>query len=138
MSDLDPIINGFPHTSLPPILGVPTYATIAAMHLKLNANSASIQSNLGDGQLGLLALTIPTEKYNTLSQIPFLTPTNPGVNPTFADGATQFQIAATQTKHKEDIRVWREYNATDKALKQQILSAVNEMYYKTLRNRTTG
>ena len=47
-----------PHHTMSPTVnkigGKPTYETIAEVHLKLNANSALVQSNLGDGQLGLL------------------------------------------------------------------------------------
>jgi hypothetical protein len=50
------IIDGFPHPTIPPILGIPTYATIVDIHLKLNTNAASVYSSLGDGTHGLLAL----------------------------------------------------------------------------------
>jgi hypothetical protein len=55
---VDTIVDGFPHSTIPPVIGMPTFATIAKVNLKLNANAASVQSNLGDGTLGLLALTI--------------------------------------------------------------------------------
>jgi hypothetical protein len=51
-------IESFPHPVIPPIEGLPTYKTITDVTRLLNANSASIHSELGDGQLGHLALTI--------------------------------------------------------------------------------
>jgi hypothetical protein len=36
------------------------------------------------------------------------------------------------------MRIWSKYLATDKALKQQLLLAIDKMYYKTLRNQITG
>lgn len=40
--------------------------------------------------------------------------------------------------HKESGRIYREYKATDKILKQQLLGAVNELYYQALSNPLTG
>ena len=40
--------------------------------------------------------------------------------------------------HQEELWIWREYNATDKALKQQLLGVYDKMYLKTLQNRHMG
>jgi hypothetical protein len=136
----DTTIDDFPHPypSIPPILGVPSYTTITELHLKLNANAASIFSSLGDGTHGLLALTVSNVVYNTLSAIPFIQPINPGLQPNILAGATGQQISAITWGHTKTHRIWKEYLATDKNLKQQVLAAVNETYYRTLRNRITG
>jgi hypothetical protein len=34
--------------------------------------------------------------------------------------------------------MWKEYLSTDKALKQQLLAAIDDIYYRSLRNRITG
>ena len=54
---IDNIVDGFPFPTIPPIVGTPAYNTIAKVNLKLSSNSASVQSNLGCGTLGLLQLT---------------------------------------------------------------------------------
>ena len=51
------------------IFGTPDYESIADIHLKLNSNVASVQSNLGCGTLGLLFLTVSPAVYVTLSTI---------------------------------------------------------------------
>jgi hypothetical protein len=65
---IDKIVDGFPHhPNIAPIVGIPTYESIAELNLQLKANAASVQSNLGDGQLlGLLALTVSPAVFNTL------------------------------------------------------------------------
>jgi hypothetical protein len=73
----DSIVEGFPHPIIPPIIGIPSYTTISTLNLKLNANAASIQSDLGNGALGLLSLTVSPDVFNTLSDIPFIAPLNP-------------------------------------------------------------
>ena len=47
-------------------------------------------------------------------------------------------IAALDVAHKIQVRIWKEYLAVDKVLKQQLLGCINEMYYRTLPNRHTG
>jgi hypothetical protein len=134
----DNTIDAFPHPSIPPILGVPSYATIAKLHLKLNANAASVFSGLGNGAHGLLALTVSNTVYNTLSAIPFIHPVNPGSQPVIPNNSTGNQIAAITRDHTEARRIWKEHLTTDKNLKQQILAAVNKTYYQTLRNHITA
>ena len=86
---IDKIVDGFPHPNIAPIVGIPTYESIAELNLQLNANAASVQSsNLGNGQLGLLALTVSPAVFNTLSAVAFVHPVNPGTNPIIPPGAT--------------------------------------------------
>jgi ribosomal protein S17E len=134
----DSIVEGFPHPIIPPIIGIPSYTTISTLNLKLNANAASIQSDLGNGALGLLSLTVSPDVFNTLSDIPFIAPLNPGPQPIIPEAATAAMLSALTRAHTENLRIWREYLATDKGLKQQLINSVDEMYYKTLRNRITG
>ena len=65
-SDIDRIVEGFPHPTIPPTIGRTEYAQITEVNLKLKANAASVQSELGNGALGLLSLTVKPAVYNTL------------------------------------------------------------------------
>ena len=65
---IEGIIEGFPHPIIPKHTGYPTYESIADTHLKLNANAASVYSELGGGQHGLLYLTLSNETYHTLTK----------------------------------------------------------------------
>jgi hypothetical protein len=82
------IVDGFPHPTIAPIIGIPAYESIAELNLQLNANAASVQLNLGDGQLGLLALTVSPAVYNTLRAVAFQHPVNPGTSPIIPANAT--------------------------------------------------
>ena len=77
----DKIVDGFTFPTIPYIVGTPTYNTIAEVNLKLNSNSASVQSNLGYGTFGLLQLTFSPAVYNTLLSTAFIVPVNPGSIP---------------------------------------------------------
>jgi hypothetical protein len=138
MSSSGDILEGFPHPTITPVIGIPTYESIAEINLKLNANAASVHSNLGDGAHGLLALTIDPAIYNTISPDPFVPPANPSANPVLPDNSTVAFIAELTRQHAASLRIWKEYLSTDKTLKQQLLAAIDDIYYRSLRNRITG
>ena len=137
-ASVDRIVDNFPHPTINPVLGIPTFATISDANLKLNANAASVHSNLGNGQLGLLALTVTPVVYRNLAATDFIAPINPGPTLIIPTGATGPEISWLEEEHTEATRSWKEYMATDKALKQQLLSAFDDMYYHSLRNIHTG
>ena len=77
-SSIKKIVEGFPFPTIDPIVRRPDYESIEDIHLKLNLNAASVQSNLGCGILGLLFLTVSPAVYVTLSTSAFVLPVNPG------------------------------------------------------------
>jgi len=137
-SDIDNIVATFPYPTVPTIEGLPTFSTIKALHLKLNANAASVQSNLGDGNQGLIYLTVTDAVYATLSDVPFIEPINPGTAPIYGARASAAQISQARTDFIENRKNFNQYNNTDKALKQLLLSAVDDMFLKTLKNSING
>ena len=134
-SSTERIIENFPHPTITPIVGKPTFETISPVHLKLNTNAASIYSNRGNGQLGLIFLTLKPEVHDTISSVQFIPPTNPGPNPTIAPNSTGAQIAEIRRRHKESYDEWMRYDQTDKALKKLLLAAVDESYVRSLRDK---
>ena len=94
MPDIDKIVEGFPHPTITPIIGIPTYESLAEIYIKLNSNAASVHSELGNGALGLLALTVKPAVYATLAGVRFVAPTNPGQTFVIPQGSTGPQIAA--------------------------------------------
>jgi hypothetical protein len=111
---------------------------IAKVHLKLKANAASVVSKLGGGAHGLLGLILPPATYATLTNAVFNTPVIPGTTPNIEAGGTAVQIHEIVRQHKENLRVWREYNATDKALQQQLINTFDKPYIRGLRDRHTS
>ena len=94
----------------------------------LNTNTASVHSNRGNGQLGLIFLTLSGVVYAILSSTPFVPLVNPEQYPDMALGITGPQIAEIRRKHKEALNEFTIYNNTDKALKSQLIEAVEETY----------
>jgi hypothetical protein len=138
-TSVESFIESFPHPIIPPIEGLPTYKSITDVTRLLNTNAASIHSELGDGQLGHLALTISPAVYAPLSAIPFVAPPYPGPVPVLVPNVgTTAQIQGIIRDHKESLRLWREYKHVNAALKQQLIRAVDRLYIRTLQHRHTG
>ena len=108
------------------------------MHLKLNTNAASIYSNRGNRQLGLIFLTLKPEVYDTISSVQFVPPTNPGLNPTIPQNSTGPQISEIRRCYKESYDEWMHYDQTDKALRKLLLAVVDESYVRSLRDKYVG
>jgi hypothetical protein len=80
------------------------YQTITLVANDLKANASCINSELGGGDLGHLALTVPTTVYTTLSNVPFVTPVNPGATaPVLGNNATGAQLAANRDTYAANL-----------------------------------
>ena len=132
---IDEIVDGFPFPTIPPIVGTPTYNTIAEVNFKLNSNSASVQSNLGCSTLGLLQLTVSPAVYNTLLPIPFIVTVNPGSVTIIPANSTGTQITKLCYVFDTASALFNEYNRTEKAMRQILLSTVDEIFVRSLRHK---
>ena len=100
MPDINKIVEGFPHPTITPIIGIPSYETLAEVHIKLNSNAASVHLELVNSALGLLSLTVTLVVYNTLAGVPFIALENPGLTTEIPVGATGPVITALDQAHK--------------------------------------
>ena len=76
--------------------------------------------------------------FNKLSRVPFVLPANPCPAPVIPATSAQFQISAIIEGHKREARLFHKFNNTDKALKQQILGTVDDIFTRALKNRYIG
>ena len=132
-SDDRKITANFPHKTLTPIVGMPTYETIKDLHDKLSENACMVHSNLGNGKLGYLGITVKPEVYNTLSNVAFVTPPNPGPTPVFPNDATGPQIANIRVIFAEEAQKFSTYMAVSSAIAALIVSAIDPVYLAALR-----
>jgi hypothetical protein len=115
------ILSRFTHQNIPRIVGIPTYNSITLVANDLKANASCITSELGGGDLGHLALTVPPAVYDALSNTPFVTPVNPGATaPVLANNATGAQLAANRDRFVENLRIYRLCNNVQNVLKSQL------------------
>ena len=137
-SSIEKIVNGFPFPTIDPIIGAPDYKSIADIHLKLNSNAASVQSNLGCGTLGLLFLTVLPAVYTTLSTTTFVPLVNPGPKPSIPTVSTCAVIADLRYRHTESTKIFTKYENTDKSLRQILLASTDKLYIRSLRHKYIG
>jgi hypothetical protein len=127
------ITDNFPHKTIPPIVGQPTYEAIKDLHMKLNENAVKVHSNLGDDLLGYLGVTVTPAIYNTLSAQPFAIPSNPGTSPVFPAEATGPQIANIRVVFQEQLYAFKKYMDVCNAISAIIIEVIARMYLATLR-----
>ena len=131
-------VDGFLFPTIYPIVGTPNYESIVDIHLKLNSNTASFQSNLGCGTLGLLFLTVSPAVYATLSDITFVPPVNPGPKPNIPAGPTVATIANLRYYHAVVTKIFAEYENTNKSLRQLLLVSTDKLYVRSLHHKYIG
>ena len=137
-SSIEKIVDGFPFPTIYPIVRTTNYESIADIHLKLNSNAASVQSNLWYGTLGLLFLTVLPAVYVTLSDIAFFPPVDPGPEPNIPTGATGATIADLRYHHAVATKIFSEYDNTYKALRQLLLVSTDKLYVRSLHHKYIG
>ena len=135
---IDKTVEGLPFQTIDSIVGAPNYKKIAKVHLKLNLNAASVHSNLINGTLGLLYQNLSPAVYSTLSATTFVVPVNPGAAPVIPTGSTAPQKFDLRYAFKAAEKIFTEYDCTDKALRQQLLSYVDGIFFHSLRHKIIG
>ena len=132
------IKEGFPHLLILQQGGAPTFESIQATHKLLEANAASVPSDLGGSTHGLLGLMLDDAIYNNVTGHNFVHPVNPGNSTIVPAGATAAQTHTIEHVHTDNLRVFCETTCTDQALKQQLLGVYDDMYFKALHNLHVG
>jgi hypothetical protein len=127
-----------PHEQLTPIPGKPTAAAIRQLKKELYANARSIHSDRGGGLNGHLGLVMPTAAYVLRAGATFDEPNHPGLQPVHAAAATVAQITATNRTYDHALAEFKTYSAIKEKLKQQVLTAVDPIYYQDLEDDTFG
>jgi hypothetical protein len=138
--------TAFQYPVLDKIHGQPTLDTILNLLRQLKINAQSVPTALGGGQLGYLALVLPTTSYEDIPNARnFRRPTDPGdfvitIPPaTRAGGGTISAAVVTEQKamHDEKVQLYNECQAVEQALRQQIIDAVEADYLEALREEYT-
>lgn len=111
----------------------PSRERVLQMVLEANSNLASVTtSTLGVPGFGLLGLTASAEEYQQLTGQVWVRPAQPPAYPVLADNATQFQIAEANCIFMMD---WQQYMLmlqTDTTIRNQLLAAHNDVYWRAL------
>ena len=129
--------TAFEIANLTKIHGEPTFESIRKLHREVNINAQCVHSDLGGGAHGHLGLVLSPQEYALHSNAAYRRPTHPGplVIPA---GTTQHMAGTMREQHRERLRVFREVQGVDQALRQQIATAIEPTYLEALRDPATG
>jgi hypothetical protein len=118
--------------------GKPSTPTIRQLKKELYANARSIHSDRGGGLNGHLGLVMPSAAYVIRAGAAFDKPNHPGIQPVHAAAATVAQITAANRSYDHAMDEFKTYTTITEKLKQQVLSAVDPIYYQDLEDGTFG
>ena len=131
------ITNAFP-TPITKITGEPNYESLKYLKDQLKANAASIPTTLGDGNHGYLGLILSPAAYTTIAATQFVEPIYPGQHPNVPAGTSATNTSTIVRRHTEDQRQWREFKNVNTTLKNQLLSALDDIYVRALKDHHIG
>ena len=134
---VEDITNAFP-TPITTITGKPNYESLKTLKDQLKANAASIPTTLGGGNHGYLGLIFSPAAYATIAATHFIEPIYPGQHPNIPAGTSPANTSTIIRRHTEDLRQWREFKNVNTALKNQLLSALDDIYIRALKDSHVG
>lgn len=129
----------FPHAELTIIEGTPSPLTLTKLRSEVYDNVMSVPSEAGGGGFGHLGAVMPAAEYIALpGAVAYDAPVHPGVQVPAIAGATAIQITQANRVYDKSLERFKLHNSVDIAVKQQILTAVDERFVSTLRDHTLG
>eukprot|EP00554_Chaetoceros_debilis_P003530 CAMPEP_0194094552 /NCGR_PEP_ID=MMETSP0149-20130528/54548_1 /TAXON_ID=122233 /ORGANISM="Chaetoceros debilis, Strain MM31A-1" /LENGTH=153 /DNA_ID=CAMNT_0038780251 /DNA_START=58 /DNA_END=516 /DNA_ORIENTATION=- len=126
----------FAFPNLDPINGEPDADILIKLKNQLKANASSVPSNLGGGNHGHLGLVMSPQTYAMVSNFPFVQPVHPGAL-VIPAGTTGPMATVLREQHVENVRLFREVVGVEKALKQQILKAIEQDWLLAITDRNS-
>ena len=127
----------FEKQELTKILHEPDLQSLIILRNEIKANAMTVHTTLGGGLYGHLGLVLTDTQYELIpNTVPYVRQQHPGAL-NIANNATQYQIAIAREQHHENLRLFREIQAVERALIQQIVGAIDPKYLRALRNSAT-
>jgi hypothetical protein len=140
---VEDVIASFPHPVLQTVKGKQDYQTIHAIRKSLQANSRAIDTHLGGGTLGHLGLIVSDASYAMIAPVTdagptlCISPTDPGWAPANTE-CTAAQISTARHIWEEDVQTYCTYTSVQQALKKQIISVFEPLYFDVLNDNMAG
>ena len=127
----------FVHKELSRIFGEPSLASLLTLRNEVKSNAMCVDSTLGGGSHGHLGLVFTPAVYATIpGTVAYTRPVLPTLTVTQTD--TQYIIAEARNQYAIDLQSFREINAVERAIIQQIVTAVEGKYLKAIKNKLTN
>ena len=132
---VDKLVEFFLHPIVTLIAEMPTCTNLVYKIYQISSNAESIKTVLRRGKLRLLALTVSPTVYSTLSSTSFIKPASPGPKTTIPTNINSIKQTAIQYKLIHNTDIYTLHQNMDKALKQQLLGSVEDIYVSSLKEK---
>ena len=90
---------------------------------KLSTNVVGTHRMLSDSRPELLGLAVPPGIFNTITNITFTRPVNPGPQTIMRTNASVRAVLVSQERHRKAISQFKEVEDSDQVLKTQLLQS---------------
>mmetsp|Transcript_10058 Transcript_10058/g.14217 ORF Transcript_10058/g.14217 Transcript_10058/m.14217 type:complete len:136 (-) Transcript_10058:711-1118(-) len=127
---IDYVNTYFVHVPLTKIRGEPNYDSLKELKEELMTNAQEVTTTLGGGSHGYLGLVVNPTEYSLSSTTPYVNPVQPVL--TVARNESISTAARTKATYDEELRLFRETNDVQKALKKQLQQSIDSKYIKPL------
>ena len=119
----------FDYPEVTKIYSEPTLGPLIELEGKISANAMSMHTSLSGGRHGHLGLAKRPVAYTDIEGTePYERPENPGILE--IEGGTAFEIAQQKAEHEEATCLFCEVLGVERALMQQIISAIDNNFSK--------
>ena len=129
---VDKLIASFPNSSLTKIIARPTFSTLKTLFHEIRENAGSIYTPLGGGMHGYQGITYSVAEYAQISPIQWVNPVHPGpaINPV---GMNNTAYRNAEHLYNTAVDAFLDFTNVQNALKKQIREAIDEQFYKGLK-----
>lgn len=125
----------FEYKELSKIHSQPDIDSLLRIFRQLKRNAQKVQTILGGGQLGQLALVLTTASYDSITNSnPFTRPVLVGTFTPSINRVSAAELAHERAAHEETVRVYNECQAVEQALRNQLIDAIPAEYLDSLQN----
>jgi hypothetical protein len=128
----------YPHPELTKLDGTPTAATIQLLIKQVYSNTRSVPSDLGGANNGYLGIAMPAAAYLTRAGEAFVPPEAVGTQPEHPNGVSAAAITSANRAWDDRKTHFREYIQVRTDITQQILKAVDPVYFLALEDPLFG
>lgn len=134
--NVDAMITAFPEEPMA-IAGRPTYEELTKLRSAMYANASSVDSEAGGGSHGHLGMLMEPTVYANVHATAWEDPTPPGALPD-PTSRTAAQISADERQHEKHTYAYNVFCNLNKALKKQLVSAIDPLYLASQRDQHSG
>ena len=129
-SKLEDILSKSPLKKIAKYEGVIDYKIIREIHRKIQANTSTIQSELGGGQYGLLGMEMQPATYRTVIGKYFQRLVRPPQAAPVPNNTNADEIPRYIQLHAAQVDKWCQIVNSEDILKQQLLGSLEEKHFK--------